>query len=46
MTQETVTIPKEEYQKLKRQSQLDMDILHQLMSSFKDMKEGKVRRVK
>ena len=46
MTQETVTIPKEEYEKLKKQSQLDMDIMHQLISSFKDIKEGKVRRVK
>ncbi len=46
MAQETVTIPKEEYQKLKRQAQIDMDILQQLISSFKDIKEGRVRRVK
>ncbi len=46
MAQETVTIPKEEYQNLKRQAQIDMDILQQLISSFKDIKEGKVRRVK
>ncbi|MBI2144120.1 hypothetical protein HYU17_03130 [Candidatus Woesearchaeota archaeon] len=46
MKQETVTITKEEYDKLKKQSQIDMDILHQLVSSFKDIKEGRVRRVK
>ena len=46
MAQETVTIPKEEYRKLKRQAQIDMDILQQLISSFKDIKEGRVRRVK
>ncbi len=46
MAQETVTIPKEEYQKLKKQAQIDMDILQQLISSFKDIKEGRVRRVK
>ena len=46
MAQETVTIPKKEYEKLKKQSQIDMDILHQLISSFKDIKEGRVRRVK
>ncbi len=43
---ETVTIPKQEYELLKRQATIDLDILHQLVSSFKDIKEGKVRRVK
>ena len=43
---ETVTIPKQEYVKLKKQAHIDMDILRQLISSFKDIKEGRVRRVK
>ena len=44
--QETVTIPKKEYDDLKRQAEIDMDIVHQLVSSFRDIKEGRVRRVK
>ena len=43
---ETVTIPRKEYDNLKKQAKLDMDILRQLISSFKDIKEGRVRRVK
>lgn len=43
---ETVTIPKQEYETLKKQAQIDLDLLRQFMGSFKDIKEGKVRRVK
>jgi len=43
---EAITIPKEEYELLKRQARIDLDVLHQLMSSFKDIKEGNVRRVR
>ena len=46
MVQNTVTIKRAEYDKLKRQANIDMDILQQLLSSFKDIKEGRVRRVK
>lgn len=46
MVQETVKISKKEYEKLRRQAEIDVDLLRQLMSSFKDIKEGKVRRVK
>ena len=46
MVQDTVTIKRAEYDKLKRQANIDMDILQQLLSSFKDIKEGRVRRVK
>ena len=46
MEQEMINIPKKEYEELKKQAKLDMDILHQLISSFKDIKEGRVRRVK
>ena len=41
-----INIQKKEYEELKKQAKLDMDILHQLISSFKDIKEGRVRRVK
>jgi len=43
---ETVTIPKQEYEKLKQQASIDLDLLHQLVSSLGDIKEGRVRRVR
>ena len=43
---ETVTIPKEEYEKLKRQANIDVDLLKQFLESFRDIKEGRIRRVK
>jgi len=43
---ETVTIPKEEYELLKKKAKVDVSILQQLMSSFQDIKEGRVRKVK
>lgn len=46
MEQETVTIPKKEYENLKRQAEIDMDILHQFIGSLKDISKGRVRRVK
>jgi len=42
---ETVTIPKKEYVMLKKQANIDMDLLKQFMKSFKDIKEGRVKRV-
>ena len=41
-----ITIPKEEYERLKVQSNIDVDLLKQLITSFKDIKCGRVRRVK
>ena len=41
-----ITIPKEEYNKLKMQANIDMDLFEQLVNSFKDIKEGRVTRVK
>ena len=46
MVQEMVTIPKKEYEQLKRQSEIGMDLLNQLVSSLKDIQEGHVRRVR
>ena len=44
--QGTVTIQKSEYIKLKRQAEIDLDLLKQFLESFKDIKEGRIRRVK
>ncbi|MBI2669143.1 hypothetical protein HYX14_04850 [Candidatus Woesearchaeota archaeon] len=44
--QETITIERKEYEELKRKADIDTDFLQQLMSSLRDIKEGKVRRVK
>ncbi len=46
MAQETVTITKEEYELLKKQSTIDLALLKQFVESFKDIKEGRIRRVK
>ncbi len=44
--EETICISKSEYEKLKMQANIDVDLLKQLAESFKDIKEGRVRRVK
>ena len=46
MNPETITISKEEYEKLKSQTNIDVELLEQLMDSFKDIKAGRIRRVK
>ncbi len=43
---EMVNIPKDEYERLKMQTNVDVDLLNQLVRSLKDIKEGKVIRVK
>ncbi len=43
---ETVTISKEEYEKLKMQANIDVELLEQLTKSFKDIKEKRFRRVR
>ena len=43
---EMVKIPKDEYEKLKMQANIDLDLLRQLANSLKDIKEGRVIRVK
>ena len=42
---EMISLPKDEYEKLKMQANLDMDLLKQLVRSLKDVKEGRVIRV-
>lgn len=44
-----VTIPKKEYERLKLQARLssiDPDLFMQLVESVKDIKSGRIRRVK
>lgn len=42
----TICIPRSEYDKLKMQSEIDAELLKQLIESFRDIKEGRIRRVK
>lgn len=46
MKEEMIMVKKEEYQKLKKQANIDMEFLSNLISSLRDIKEGRVRRVK
>ncbi len=41
-----ITIPKTEYEKLKRQADIDIDLLKQFLESLRDIKTGRIRRVK
>ncbi|MEK6934907.1 MAG: hypothetical protein AABW46_03440 [Nanoarchaeota archaeon] len=42
MRQETITIPKEEYEKLKMKAEIADDAILQLKLSLKDLKYGRV----
>lgn len=42
---EMIKIPKEEYDRLKMQANIDVDLLKQFVRSLKDVKEGRVIRV-
>ena len=42
---ETVTIPKEEYERLKKLEQLDFDLIRQFASSLEDLKQGRFKRL-
>lgn len=46
MKSDNVTIPRQKYEKLKMQAEIDMDLLKQLMESFKDIKEGHIQWVR
>ncbi len=46
MEKQTVTISREEYEKLKRMANIDIDLLQQFMQSLRDIKEGRIRKVK
>lgn len=44
--EEMINISRKEYEKLKMQANIDIDLLKQLAESLKDIKEGKIIRVK
>ncbi len=43
---EMVRIPRDEYERLKMQANIDLDLLKQLVRSLRDIKEGRIVRVK
>ena len=43
---QTVTIPKAEFESLKKKAELDEELLQELVQGLKDIKAGNVRRVK
>lgn len=45
MKQETVTIPMDEYDRLKKKAEIADDIVNQLEMSLKDAEAGRIRRV-
>ena len=40
---ETVTIPKEEYERLKREAEVDMELVNKIKRSLEDIKHGRVK---
>ena len=46
MKQETITIPKEEYERLKKLEKIDWELVQSFKNSLEDLKEGRIRRVK
>ena len=43
---ETVTIPKVEYERLKRLEKVDWELVESFRRGLEDLKAGKIRRVK
>lgn len=44
--QELITIPKEEYEKLKKLEQVDWELIGSFKKSLQDLKEGRIKRVR
>ncbi len=42
---ETVTIPRAEYERLKKLEELDFDLIRQFSSSLEDLKHGRFKRI-
>jgi len=42
---ETVTISKEEYERLKKLEELDFDLIRQFQSSLEDLKQGRFKKL-
>jgi predicted CopG family antitoxin len=45
MKQETITITKEEYERLKKLEELDFDLIRQFAGSLEDLKKGRFKRL-
>ena len=45
MVAETVTIPRSEYDRLKKLEELDFDLIRQFSSSLEDLKKGRFKRL-
>lgn len=43
---ETITIPKEEYKKLKKEAEIDMELVNKIKRSLEDIKHGRVKEWK
>lgn len=43
---EMIKIPKDKYEELKMQANIDVELLQQLVRSLKDIKEGRVIRTR
>lgn len=46
MKQETVTITKEEYEKLKKAAKVDWELVGSFKRSLEDLKQGKIKGVR
>ena len=46
MKQGTVTIPKQEYEELKKKADIDEELLKDLIQGLRDIKEGRIKRVR
>lgn len=42
----TVTIPKEEYERLKKEAEVDMELVDKIKRSLEDIKHGRVKEWK
>ncbi len=45
MASDTITIPRSEYERLKRLDKVDFELISQLVESLEDAKKGRIRRV-
>jgi len=45
MATETITIPRAEYERLKKLEEIDHGLIEQLIDSLEDAKHGRIRRV-
>ena len=43
---ETITISKQEFNELKRKAEIDEELLQELVQGLKDIKAGRVKRVR